>query len=47
MTTHTASSELLDAWNKYYSTIEQMRLKTESTPRFQDRPQHRARLTTR
>jgi len=43
MTTLSASPELLNAWNKYYSTIEEMRLKTENTARFQDRPQHRAK----
>jgi len=43
MTAITASPELQQAWHEYHATLEEMRLLMESTPRFQDTPQHRAK----
>jgi hypothetical protein len=41
--TVTASAELKDAWASYHSTLEEMRLLLEATPRFQQSPPHRAK----
>jgi hypothetical protein len=37
------SSVLQEAWREYHATLEQMRLLMESTPRFKETPQHRAK----
>jgi hypothetical protein len=37
------SIELRAAWAEYHATLEEMRVLTEATPRFQDTPQHRAK----
>src|SRR5262249_26928337 len=39
----TATAALTGAWAEYHATLEEMRLLIESTPRFQDTPQHRAK----
>src|SRR5262245_56351104 len=39
----TASPALKQAWDGYYRTLDEMRVLMESTPRFQDTPQHRAK----
>jgi hypothetical protein len=39
----TATAALTEAWAEYHGTLEEMRLLIESTPRFQDTPQHRAK----
>jgi len=42
-TSSPTSGVLQDAWRDYHATLEQMRLSMESTPRFRDTPQHRAK----
>jgi hypothetical protein len=39
----TATPALQAAWQLYHSTLEEMRLLIEATPRFKDTPQHRAK----
>jgi hypothetical protein len=39
----TTSLVLREAWTAYHATLEEMRVLTESTPRFQQNPQHRAK----
>jgi hypothetical protein len=41
--TSATSGVLQDAWREYHSTLEQMRLLMEATPRFIETPQHRAK----
>jgi len=41
--TSATSAVLQDAWREYHATLEQMRLLMESTPRFKETPQHRAK----
>ncbi|HKQ84019.1 MAG TPA: DUF1214 domain-containing protein [Steroidobacteraceae bacterium] len=44
MTTRSPTSEgLQKAWQNYHAELEKMRLKMESTPRYQQTPQHRAK----
>ncbi|MET0660436.1 MAG: hypothetical protein ABW110_20010, partial [Steroidobacteraceae bacterium] len=44
MTTPSPTSERLQkAWQNFHAELEKMRLKMESTPRFQQTPQHRAK----
>ena len=41
--TSATSDVLQDAWREYHATLEHMRLLMESTPRFKETPQHRAK----
>lgn len=41
--TSATSVVLQDAWSDYHATLEQMRRLIESTPRFKETPQHRAK----
>jgi len=38
-----AIPELSAAWAEYHATLEEMRIRMESTPRFRQTPQHRAK----